>query len=104
MKILLLGYPDYLSNLISNLRNTPFLVENDIDIMFAKPMDIPQKFDVKLIKRLKKLTISKQILHLFHPLKSNRSPYTSTNKLYGSCAILDRSCHFLTFIEINPKK
>ena len=59
MKILLLGFPDYLSNLISNLEDTSFLLENDVDIMFAESSVSQKRFDFKLINRLKNLTITK---------------------------------------------
>ena len=59
MKILLLGFPDYLSNLISNLEDTPFLLENHVDIMFAESSVSKKRFDFKLINRLKNITITK---------------------------------------------
>ncbi len=65
MKILLLGYSDYLSSIIFNLKDTPFFDENNVDIMFASPNDISKIKNIKkVIHRLKKLSILKIITKL----------------------------------------
>ncbi len=67
----MLGFSDYLSNLVSHLEDTTFLIENDVDIMFAESSAKRKIFNFKSIKSLKKHTATKIIAKFMLRLNSN---------------------------------
>ena len=54
MKILFLGYEEYLSFILRDLKKTNFFIENKVDVIFAKPnfKNFPKKL-LKLILKMK---------------------------------------------------
>jgi len=81
MRILLLGYPDYLSNLLANLNNTPFITENDIDIIFANSSNSNKLSNLKSLKKIKKNSLGKLVSKILMNFFSN-SYSKIKNKLF----------------------
>jgi methionyl-tRNA formyltransferase len=73
MKILFLGFPDYLSNLLLQLKGKSFLIENDIDIMFAETSVSQKIFNFKTIKEFKNKSLTKIAAKFITSLNLNSS-------------------------------
>jgi methionyl-tRNA formyltransferase len=61
MKILILGNFEYTNDLIYRLKGTPFLKENQIDLMYSVPKPLSKR---KIIKYLKKLNFERLLIQL----------------------------------------
>jgi len=72
MKFIILGFPEYLSNLIFHLKDSEFLNENKIDIIFVE--SIKPNYSFKKIKRLlKTFTVSKFLYKIIY--RMNKTKY-----------------------------
>ncbi|PCI07040.1 MAG: hypothetical protein COB73_08900 [Flavobacteriaceae bacterium] len=76
MKILFLGYEEYLSFILRDLKKTNFFIENKVDVIFAKPNF--KNFPKKLLKLIKNKDYSK--LHEAILIKLNRLLYKNKIK------------------------
>ena len=77
MKLLILGYEDYLTNLLFYLNDSPFLKENDVDFIIGTHPPVNKK---KLIKRyFKKLNLNR-IIYWFN-LKIYSEKFNSIKSL-----------------------
>jgi len=61
MKILILGNFEYTNDLIYRLKDTPFLKENQIDLMYSVPKPISKR---KIFKYLKKLNFERFLIQI----------------------------------------
>ena len=59
-KLLLLGFKPYLGSILFSLKDTPFLNENQIDIIFATKDR--RKFLIDIFKKINKISIKRLIL------------------------------------------